>query len=297
MLVWTNALFQRKSHTKQSFQNLSLWITARMWWTSEPLHVLCPLPLIFIFADSLLPKPLYHPFSWTYFWNMSQECLAPSITVVLLYECNRAQVVRYHRSMVLQSACTIQRNDKGRVKQRENNGTAILDMRERLSQLIIELCIADKEWDENAACHCFNFMQDCLASWHCIPIIKSLCIVNKDYLLQCLANAHDRLFWHHIRPQASHVETPWCLFLLAYVLMHLLNPWPDSICRSQVTNWRGFHRNNSPSTPSFFTRGLCFNWNTCHMYSHWGCCTPLMQKQRRNKAAEEELDPPGCLSN
>lgn len=61
-------------------ETLSLWITARMRRATEPLHVLCPLLLIFIFADSLFPKPLYRPFSWTYLCSMPEEGPSPSIT-------------------------------------------------------------------------------------------------------------------------------------------------------------------------------------------------------------------------
>lgn len=79
-------------------ETLSLWITARMWWATEPLHVLCPLLLIFIFADSLFPKPLYRPFSWTYLCSMPEEGLSPSITGM---QPSATQVLRCHKGTLL----------------------------------------------------------------------------------------------------------------------------------------------------------------------------------------------------
>lgn len=64
---------------KAMFEELSLWITARMLWTTGPLPVLSPVVLKFIFADSPFPKPLYHPFSWIYFCSMSKQGPSPSI--------------------------------------------------------------------------------------------------------------------------------------------------------------------------------------------------------------------------
>lgn len=264
-----------------------------MWWTSEPLHVLCPLPLIFIFADSLLPKPLYHPFSWTYFWNMSEECLAPSITVVPFYECNRAQVVRYHRSMVLQSAApfsamTREELSKGKTIAQQYL-TCVSDC-----QLIIELCIADKECDENAACHCFNFMQDCLASWHCIPIIKSLCIVNKDYLRQCalqmLMTDYSDITSNLKQVVWTHLGVCFCL-LTCFCWMCDLTPSAGHRWQIQLGSTETIVLLLHLSLPELsVSTGTPV---TCTVVEgaapHW--C------KRRNKAAQEELDPPGCLSN
>lgn len=74
-------------------------------------------------------------------------------------------------------------------------------------------------------------MQNCLESLQCIPIIKRLCIVNKDYLLLLCAHAaaHKATLLHtqqrHTWTQSSHMWTPWpvtayvpvCLFAKAFV--------------------------------------------------------------------------------
>lgn len=88
-------------------------------------------------------------------------------------------VVRCHKRILLQSVAPFS------TIKRRNRSTSSIDSSNPLSHLITGLKLTNKKWDDNTTCHFFNFMHDCPVSLCCMPTIKSLCIVNKNYLFQC----------------------------------------------------------------------------------------------------------------
>lgn len=88
-------------------------------------------------------------------------------------------VVRCHKCILLQSVAPFSTIKRG------NSSTSLIDSSNSLSHLITGLKLTNKKWDDNTTCRFFNFMHDCPVSLCCMPIIKSLCIVNKNYLFQC----------------------------------------------------------------------------------------------------------------
>lgn len=100
-----------KSH-EAVFETLSSWISAWMWRATEPSHVLCPLLLIFIFADRPLPKnPFIAPSPGHICVACHSQVCSPQSRAFSLPNA-LAQLVRCHES--IQSALAFQCDD-GRV--------------------------------------------------------------------------------------------------------------------------------------------------------------------------------------
>lgn len=230
-----------------AFEKLSPWITARMWWTTEPLPVLCPRVLILIFADSPFPKPLYHPFSWTYFCSMSKEGLSPSITGMQPSRCRHTSF-QVSRKYVATISCPILCNDKEKVEHErkrkiitQRHWTWVNDW---LNLLLNCAKLTNKKGDENTVCQFFNFTQDCLASLQCIPIIKSLCVLNSDYLSSfnvphSCSSSYSKVSTHtavasHLTSIQSYEDTKvfvcLCVCMFVYVLKRLLSIYVQVTC-------------------------------------------------------------------
>lgn len=112
------------------------------------------------------------------------------------------EVVRWHKCILPQSVAPFS------TIKRRNNSTSASEWSRPLSHLLTELKLTNTKWDDNTTCHFFNFMHGCPASLCCMPIIKSLCIVNKNYLFRCY-----RL---DLQTNSSHVAAPFLTSIKAH---------------------------------------------------------------------------------
>lgn len=147
-------------------------------------------------------------------------------------------------------------------------------------------------------------MQDCLASLQSIPIIKSLCVLNKDYLRQCATQLLIKLFKGFV----THSSTTPDLNPVIWGHLGVCLPTCRYVCLCAkafvkcVTVTGDILKREPQKRASFYFTFLCpsFQFRLGHL-SHVQPSRLLRateeNRKRRNKAAREELGRQGRLSN
>lgn len=177
-------------------------------------------------------------------------------------------------------SCPIQRDDKGKVVHERRRKTITQHHSTRVSGRLDMLLncaqLTNKKGDENTLCQFFNFTQGWLASLQCIPVIKSLCILNSDYLSSFSTPHSCSSSYSKDSSSTTPDLTPAKWGHPGVVLNISVN------VTLPTAHWQHFTEAAAEAGVFLFHLSLCafrIDWDTCHTNSPLGYCTPARKRE------------------